>query len=373
MNTKAIIPLAAGLVIGGIALKMGSDALKRAQGANQPATLVEVFCAKHDIPRGELITEPMVSSFSMPPENVPEWAFTDKAMVVGRVTAVTTYAGEPFHSAAVLEDGALPGMHVPVGYRAVSIRIDENSGVNYHLEPGARVDIISISQTRTNGGRELIARTILENIEVGAVGQRISAERVSNESGEDAQPKRSGPVRAVWLFVTPAGAQELSRAEQAGQVKVVLRSGTDRAIVRPPAAGVEEKTADASELGGFFARMFQRPTPEPQPTPPPAVTPEPEPEPEPEFAVMMRVFNGDQGKVLAWKRSDSTEPPVELTVEEWRAMMAPAPKAVSPTANPTPTAIPFNPQLPTGDGVAGAGKPNTADSEIHDDEPEELE
>lgn len=52
MNGKALVPLVAGLGIGGFALWMGFNTLKSARGAQQPRDDVQVWAAVDNIGRG---------------------------------------------------------------------------------------------------------------------------------------------------------------------------------------------------------------------------------------------------------------------------------------------------------------------------------
>ena len=235
----------------------------------------------------------------------------------------------------------LGGVHVPPGYRAVAVRIDEGSGVDYHLEPGSHVDVVGYFKVRKRGQQETIARTLIENVEVAAVGARISA--VAAE--EEAQSGR--PTRAVTLLVQPDQVPILHLAEQQGKIKLSLRGdedfqslASDRVIreeeVLTGQVGDEEEEQEGTPgLGGWFAGLFgqERSEPEPQQvqtpvmlaTAAPAIQPGPPPVPE----WVVYVWRGQKQEIVRFKSRDSRE-----RVGEGSESSAPAtPGGAQPQAN----------------------------------------
>jgi pilus assembly protein CpaB len=371
MNLKALIPLIAGLVVGGIALKLGADVLRKARGAQQ-VDMVEVWTAAQDVNRGQRIEEPQLTPLRFPAKLVPEWAFTDKDELVGRVAKNTTFAGEIFHVAGLMPPGTRPGLPVPEGVRAVAVKIDESSGVDYHLEPGSRVDVVASFQVRENNRQQTIARTVLENVEVAAVGQRTTAVTQTEEDGSPTTDVRK--VRAVTLFVPPDKVPTLLLAENRGRIKLSMRSdggdveaGTlsqDKAIDESSLFGKpkpEKENAFANQVGGLFGNLFGN-QPEPTVTHVPAPEPEPEPEPaappEPKFVHVMVVRSGDTLTRLAWTHFDTE--PIEISAADYRAFVgAPAAEGPRNTATtPKPAATPSGTTPPATD--FSASTPNTA-------------
>lgn len=360
MNLKALIPLIAGLVVGGIALKLGADVLRKARGAQQ-VEMVEVWTAAQDVYRGQLIDEPQLSAMRFPAKLVPDWAFTDKAELVGRVAKNTTFAGEIFHTAGLMPPGSRPGLPVPEGVRAVAVKIDESSGVDYHLEPGSRVDVVASFQVRENNRQQTIARTVLENVEVAAVGQRTTAVTQTEEDGSPTTDVRK--VRAVTLFVPPDKVPTLLLAENRGRIKLSMRSdggdaeaGTlskdkpidENSLFGKPKPKPEQDNAFAKQMGGLFGNLFGKQA-EPTVTHVPAPEPEPAPAapPEPKFVHVMVVRSGNELTRLAWTRFDGE--PIEISEADYRDFVgapsvdgegntAAATQPADQPASPTPTA-----------------------------------
>ncbi len=376
MSGKAIIPLVAGLVIGGLALKMGSDALKRAQGGQQVKG-VTVWSAARDIVRGQRVEASMLSSVSMPPNAVPEGAFTDREELVGRVARTTRLAGDVLTESAMRPKGAPTGLEVPEGMRAVAVKVDESSGVDYHLEPGSHVDVVAYFNIRTAGKQETVARTIIENVEVGAVGQRVSAE-LTTEHGDEGKKSTSTarPVRAVTLFVKPAQVPTLHLAEQRGKLKLSMRNSIEgsghtkhRSVDEGEVLGHAKPTVAkvSTGLAGWLfgkakPQVEAEPTKSAEPTPP--VT---KAAPNPlDSGHMTIVYSGKDRMAMWWPGVHSQEPPVAVAEDDLARyqkapLLATGPSSQSP--QPNRTSHYTNPDQPLATDPAPTDEP----------EPEELE
>ncbi len=300
MNVKALIPLVAGLGIGGLALKVGIDTVRTARGAQQPVAKTQVWAALSDIPRGTEITAEMLTAMPYPSGSLPEGVFEDQEELVGRVPRLVSPAGLPIMETMLAPPGTKAGIHVPEGYRAVAVKIDASSGVDYHLEPGAFVDVIGSFKVRRDDRQETIAKTIIENAEVAAVGQRVSP-----SSGEEEEGKNlARTVRAVTLFVKPDQVKTLHLAEQKGKIKLSLRGEMDLEDVNDESmisdfeltGGVHSSTDNEGPgLAGFLEGLFAG-----QPTVVAAA-------PEVALPWVITVYRGNDAERVGFKNSTSNE------------------------------------------------------------------
>jgi pilus assembly protein CpaB len=322
MNARALIPLIAGLGIGGLALKLGLDFVQRARGAQSADT--QVLVAQQDIPRWVTIDDNMLNEVVFPAKAVPPGAFVDREELVGRVLRMATPGGVPILESMLLPPGAKPGLVVPKGFRAVAVKIDEGSGVDYHLEPGCRVDVIGYFSVRKGGETQMVAQTILKDIEVGAVGPQLSSAG-NSEKDESAKvdSRRQQKVRAVTLFVKPGKVPTLHMAEQRGKIKLAMRGsdedtpseGTYSVSWDELLGGKQQPQRPASAesgglLGGLMS-MISKSQPQPAPLLEPPL-PEPGAPARPTLAWVMRVWNGDEMRRLGWHGLDSFEA-IDLT------------------------------------------------------------
>jgi len=327
MNAKAIIPLIIGLGIAGLAAKLGLDFVRNAEG--RQAKLVKLWTPVEDIKRGVAIAEPMLRPLPFPAQVAPQGALADLKKIVGRVPHTGAPAGLPILDSMLLPKGVNAGVRVPPGMRAVAVKINESSGVDNHLEPGCHVDVVGVFSIRTNGRAETVARTILEDVEVAAVGQRLapSTPTPATETKGSSSTRRERPPQAVTLLVKPAQVPTLHLAEQKGKLKLSMRGVLDESLTRKTASVAEDDLLGLSEpkpavpqpslndrLSGFVNSLWQKDQPAPRPEPEAERPPEPAAEAQPELAWVMVVYNGAERQVLGWADLASFQP-IQLSTE----------------------------------------------------------
>ena len=228
MNPKALIPLVVGLAIAGFAAKMGFDNLRSTEA--KPITMVSLWQVKQDVPRGAPVTEENLTQLDFPAEFAPQQAVLKKEDILGRVPHTGVPAGVPVLDSMLLPKGKMPGINVPDGFRAVAVKINESSGVDSHLEPGVFVDVIGLFTVRTGKRNAVIAKTVVEKVEVAAVGQRIAPTNPNAVAGDD-KGRPAKPARAVTLLVRPEHVPQLHLAEQRGKIKLSMRGVGGAAFV----------------------------------------------------------------------------------------------------------------------------------------------
>ena len=133
----------------------------------------------------------------------PEGSFTDPKVVIGRAIIEGVVPDEPIletRLAPINAGGGLASV-IPVGKRAVSVRVNEIIGVAGFVLPRTRVDVLVSVNTGGEKGRSA-SRMILQNVEVLAAGQKI-------EQDERGKPET---VNVITLLVTPQEAEKLTRA-----------------------------------------------------------------------------------------------------------------------------------------------------------------
>lgn len=308
MNARAIIPLVAGLGIGGLALKLGINVLQNAKGASS-GERVPVWSARVEIPRGTAITAEMLNALGYPQDVLPPGAFKekDKDKLVGRVARLVVPANLPVLENMLAPPGALAGVFPKPGFRAVAVKIDESSGVDFHLEPGCFVDVLGGVKDRK--GNSATARLVVENVEVAAVGDKISpAEKPAEGGGKSKEKPR--PLRAVTLYVRPDQAKKLLLAEQEGPIKLALRgsspTGAPEAEPEEPdrlEQLAEESADNPSPALEWLRNVFAPPAP-PVAAAVPATQPAAPPPLEP---WVVRIYRGPEQQTVQFKSRDSRE------------------------------------------------------------------
>ncbi|MEW6251279.1 MAG: Flp pilus assembly protein CpaB [Planctomycetota bacterium] len=308
MNVKAVVPLIAGLGIGGVALKLGLSTLQRAQAGHRPAAKITIWAAREDIPRGSDIREEMIQPMEFPAEILPTGAFQEKDKLVGRTPRMVAPAGLPVLENMLAPPGCPPGVNPKPGFRAIAVTIDAGSGVDYHLEPGCFVDVVGSFRARN----ETVAKTIVENAEVAAVGPRISPATGKVEEGKD----RVQSVRAVTLYVRPEQVKKILLAEQHGRIKLSLRGSEDTGVVKdgpvdferdvlelePKEAEEPSALAKSANPSDFLKNLLGPKPAEPAPVLAAAAPPAP-----PVETWTTRVHSGQRVQSFEFKTRDSAE------------------------------------------------------------------
>ncbi len=193
-----------------------------------------VVIATGDIPIGTRLTPSLVGKRDWPRAGVPQGAVSEPGAVLGRLVKGEIARDEPIleHRLFPKDLTGAPGIMsvmVPPGKRAMAVGVNEVIGVSGFILPKDRVDVIA---TRTDQGTSKSTETILQNVEVLAVGKRLEQEG-----------KQNIEVPTVTLAVTPEQAERLALALQEGKIHIALRSVMDTqvarlaAITRPSAIG----------------------------------------------------------------------------------------------------------------------------------------
>ncbi len=300
MKPKTIIPLIIGLGVGFFAIKMGMDMVQKAKGAQEDKTVV--YVASKSIETATGITEQMISGREVPLSLIPPDAFTDKKSLIGRVTKMPIAPGVPFTRIMLAPPGSQPGLaaQIPSGHRAVSVKVNEETAVAGFITPGARVDVSAVM------GRGIgQSRDILTNVEVGAVGQSLSA------IGADG--KKTQIAKTVTLFLKPEEVQQLNAA-----------TGVAKGGLRLALRGYSKEPGE-----GFFSKLLKNAL-----TPSTPSLPEPVVEEKP-VAVAMATPEPVRTHVVEVRRGESVE---QITFDDngvvQRTLISSSNAAPAPKADP---------------------------------------
>jgi pilus assembly protein CpaB len=230
-NLKTWAPLIAAIVLGGVAAKIGHDMLSR-----KPAERVVVQKVTHivvancDIPPGASLKPADLASNTVADSTVPPGSFDMPERLANRVTTVALRKGQPIYENMLAPEGSSKGLTaiVPDGMRAVTMEINEVSGVAGLIVPGCRVDVVTSLQAE-NG--QMMSRTVARSLQIVAVGRKYSDVPPVQITGKD-QPiirdDTEAPLaRSVTLLVTPKEAEILDLATHTGTPRLILRGSRD--------------------------------------------------------------------------------------------------------------------------------------------------
>ena len=229
MNVKKMAPLIVALILGGIAAKMAFDFIqKRQNGLTSETKRPQMVVAKRSVEAGTALTEEDLALGDISSDSVPETAFTSTDQLLGRVTVVALLQGQAITSTLLAPRGMGPGLQaaVPLGMRAVTVEINEMTGVAGYLVPGCHVDVIQTLRDDKTG--QPTARTLAQNVKITAVGMRHNP-----QDGD-------GGGRSITLLVTPPQAELMELCSTIGRPRFTLRNGNDLTPVEPKGVTLAE-------------------------------------------------------------------------------------------------------------------------------------
>lgn len=177
-----------------------------------------LLVADHDLQVGALLADADLREVSWPGP-IPEQAVRTRPDLVGRGVIATIFKGEPFTEGRLAPKGAGAGLAatIPVGQRALALRVNDVVGLAGFVLPGMRVDVLVDGTPPGSTAAGTRCRTVLQNIEVLSAGQKI-------EKTGDGKPEAA---EVVNLLVTPDQAEVLNLASSETKVQLVLRNPLD--------------------------------------------------------------------------------------------------------------------------------------------------
>jgi pilus assembly protein CpaB len=248
----------------------------RSRGPRKEANTKEVVVAVKALDVGVNIKPGDVTLAKVTADLFPKGAFSKIEEVIDRPVVNKILMDEPVLEGRLAIRGSGLGLApiIPVGMRAVSVRVTDVAGVAGFVLPGLRVDVLV---TGRPSGSDSVTTTCLQNILVLSAGQTI-------------QPDQRGQAintPTVTLLVTPEQAETLTLAGNEGRIQLVLRNSSDQTIektsgtdiaqlysgrVRPvkPAVNTDaSKPRVTPKLKPVV--IAAAPTPPPVPAPPPEI------------------------------------------------------------------------------------------------------
>ncbi len=212
--------MAGALIFGLLAAFSVSRYLSSAQANTANTTKIAV--AKVDIPVGTKIIQEQIEEAEFPSNAVPNGAFESAQKLVGRVAVVQIAAHEAVTDTKLAPEGTAGGLTaiIPEGYRAMTVKVDDASGVSGFLQPGAIVDVVVVIDPKENSiNQDPISKVVLQNVRVLANAQNLDKPKDDREATT---------VKAVTLQVKPEQAEKLALAANEGKLQLIMRNSIDQ-------------------------------------------------------------------------------------------------------------------------------------------------
>lgn len=195
--------------------------LQKASDKTSTKGSVSVVVAKADLMPKTKITPEMVEIANVPAEYVQPGAVMDLKSVIGVIVREHMVPGEQITERRLVREGRAVGFTgiIPRDKRAVTVAVNEVSGVAGFIKPGDYVDVIVTFEQALAGDN--VSHIMLQNIMVLATN-RDADNGVTANSGKDGA-KEVVKTATVTLAVTPDEAAKLTLAHEKGKVNLALR------------------------------------------------------------------------------------------------------------------------------------------------------
>ncbi|HET9868973.1 MAG TPA: Flp pilus assembly protein CpaB [bacterium] len=231
-DKKTLAALAAGSTAG---LALFWFLSQRIDDYEKRSTPTEVLVATAFIPAQSVLRPDQVEKRKIPGAFIAPSAIQDLKEVAGLVTLAPLSAGEQVLS----NKFGLPGnslvLTLAPGRRALTLEVNEVTGVAGLLSPGDRVDLIG----RLDTVSRQVTATVLQDIQVLAVG---------STTGTGGGPAAPNAYDTVTLSLTPEQAELVSFLQERHALRLVLRpAGDDDLVPLPPQSDAEL----AAKIGTF--------------------------------------------------------------------------------------------------------------------------
>ncbi len=237
--------------------------------------LRDIVVAARPLSVGTTVKPADIKLGKMPTSAFPKGAFSKPEEVIDRPLVSNILMDEPILEGRLAARGSGLGLAptIPVGMRAVTVRVNDVTGIAGFVLPGMRVDVLVTGHPPNVEGS--ITATALQNMLVLSAGTVM-------------QPDARGqamPSANVTLLATPEQAETLTLANADTRIQLVLRNGSDQTI---------EKTS-GREIAELYGERAVRKKPELPAAPRPrvrqapvAVAAPPPPPPPPDQIIVIR-------------------------------------------------------------------------------------
>ncbi|HKL10301.1 MAG TPA: Flp pilus assembly protein CpaB [Clostridia bacterium] len=208
-----------------------------------------ILVAKRTLMPGSKISGTDIDSMDVGEDSyIPASALMDRNEIVGKITKERILEGEIFAGERMIEnDEDELAFMVPVGKRAISVNIDQFSGVGDLIRPNDYVDIYitayekTIETASTKIYMPETSILLLQDIQVLAVSKQIM-----NVEGEER--KEIPNSYAVTVAVSAEEGEKLVLGEEMGSIKLALRPFGDDSVYFTPGVVRNDLVTDKGKI-----------------------------------------------------------------------------------------------------------------------------
>ena len=237
-------------------------------------SLTEVVVAKSDISPRIKIRDEMLEVKEIPTADVPSGAISNKEEIIDKPAKITILAGDVITSRKLYKDTDHTGFvgTIPPDCRAISIHVNDVTGVAGFAKPGDYVDLLLVE----NDGTSATTNVILQNVLLLSINQNMNRDEVEKE-GESKAAIDNPSI--VTVALRPHEALKLVSASKLGDIYLMLRPAIP---LENSVEGMEYKVISANA-----------PSPKTESLPPQS-TPEPVPQEKEKPKAVIEIIHGDE-------------------------------------------------------------------------------
>src|SRR5579871_1397427 len=202
---------------------------------------VAIEAAAHDMPAGTRLRKTDLKSIRVTERDVPKTAILDEKLAIDRPLLFPISANEPITSSKIASLGGAEGLPstIEIGKRAISVPINDASGVSGLIQPRAHVDVLF---TRPGSPAEAVTTTIVEHVIVLAMGRTTELTPVTaNATAAAAQATTRQSPQSATLLVTPEQMRKIELAKNEGKISLALRNPLDHTVADDDEATTAEE------------------------------------------------------------------------------------------------------------------------------------
>ncbi len=210
---------------------------QQAQPTKPPSQMGIVLVAGKDIPPQLPITPTDLLIKEIPVEYIQPGAVTSLDEVIGQIASIPIAAGEQILKTKLLPPGRIGkslSEITPAGKRAVTVSVDNMSGIANLIQPGDHVDVLALISLPEAGAQPSTQSSaprlisLFQNVEVLAVGgEFVAPSEISSTAKKEQARGVSVGSGIITLALNPQEAVLLSFVQEHGKIKLALRSSED--------------------------------------------------------------------------------------------------------------------------------------------------
>jgi pilus assembly protein CpaB len=243
--------------------------------SSEPTDLKDIVLAARPLAVGTTVKPADIKLGKISSNSFPKGAFAKPEEVIDRPLISNILMDEPVLEGRLAARGSGIGLApvIPVGMRAVTLRVNDVTGIAGFVLPGMRVDVLVTGHPPNSDSSVTATPVQLQNLLVLSAGTVM-------------QPDARGqamPAQTVTLLGTPEQAETLTLASSDARIQLVLRNGSDQTIEKTPGHDIAELYGERSH------KKIDNPAP-PRPRSRPVVVAAapPPPPPPPDQIVVIR-------------------------------------------------------------------------------------